>query len=383
MGRLLPGGGQPALALLALTAMAAPWWLGWVSVAPNRLLSARLVPLPGALPVTVAWAAFHLSCLALLALAWRGRVERWAEVVAVLAVLALAATVGLGAAAALPAGSPLARASPAAGAWVALLVLALATATASAARGGTPALPLAAALLGLGAMAVAGVFDSLSLAREAAGRAGELRAALLGHAALAGGSLALALLVAAPLSALALRRPALEAAFLGLASGLQVIPSLALFGLLIAPLAALAAAVPALRSLGLGGIGPAPAVIGISAYLLLPLARGLVAGLRVAPAEVLEAARGQGLSEAGILRSVRLPLGAPVMLAALRLAAVQAVGLAVLAALVGGGGLGSLLFQGIGQLASDLILLGVFPVLALSLLADAGLALLARLIPAA
>ena len=79
-GRLLPGDAQPALALLALAAIVAPWWLGWVSVAPNRLLSARLVPLPGALPVTLAWAGFHLSCLALLALAWRGRVERWAEV---------------------------------------------------------------------------------------------------------------------------------------------------------------------------------------------------------------------------------------------------------------------------------------------------------------
>ena len=105
------------------------------------------------------------------------------------------------------------------------------------------------------------------------------------------------------------------------------------------------------------------------------------ATLRVAPDDLVEAARGQGLSPGQVLRRLRLPLGAGVMLGALRLAAVQAIGLATLAALVGGGGLGTVVFQGIGQLASDLILLGVLPILALSLAADAGLALLARLAP--
>ena len=369
------------LAPLGLAAMLAPWWLGWIAVAPNRLLSPRPAALPDTGPVTLAWAAFHAACLALLLAAWLPRRGWFEEAAAVAAILALVATLGLGSSAALPDGAPLARAAPAAGAWVALLILALATAVAATLRGGTPAIPLLAALLGTGLLGWAGLLDSLSLVREAAGRAAELWAALGGHVFLSASALFLALAVSLPLSILALARPGVEAGFLGAASGVQVIPSIALFGLLIAPLAALATSFPALREMGLGGIGPAPAVIGIAAYLLLPLGRGLLAGLRVAPADLLEAAWGQGLSPRQVLWGVRVPLGAGVMLGALRLAAVQAVGLATLAALVGGGGLGTIVFQGVGQLASDLILLGVLPILALSLAADAALAALSRLLP--
>ena len=374
--------GVTALVPLALAAALLPTLLGWISVAPNRLVSPRAAALPGSLPVLAAAGLYYLSLLGLLLSAWRSRLSWQAEAAAILAILFLAATVGLGAAAALPVGSTVARAAPAAGAWLSLLVLSLSVAVAAVIRGGTPALPLLVGLLGLVALGAAGALDSLSLVREAAGRAAELRGALAGHVALSLSALLLALILAVPFSALVLDRPRLEAAFLTAASGIQVIPSIALFGLLIAPLAALASAFPALRELGLGGIGPAPAILGIAAYLVLPLARGILSGLRVAPAELVEAARGQGLSPAGILWGLRVPLGAGVMLGALRLAAVQAVGLATLAALVGGGGLGTLVFQGIGQLATDLILLGVLPVLVLSLAVDAGLALLARLVPA-
>ncbi|WP_043835530.1 ABC transporter permease [Muricoccus aerilatus] len=371
-----------ALVPLALAAALLPPLLGWISVAPNRLVSPRAAALPGSLPVLAAAGLYYLSLLGMLLSAWRPRLSWLPEAAAILAILSLAATVGLGTAAALPAGSTVARAAPAAGAWLSLLVLSLALAAAAVIRGGAPALPLLVGLLGLAVLGAAGGLDSLSLVREAAGRAAELRDALAGHVALSLAALLLALILAVPFSALALGRPRLEAAFLTAASSIQVIPSIALFGLLIAPLAALASAFPALRELGLGGIGPAPAILGIAAYLVLPLARGILSGLRVAPADLVEAARGQGLSPAGVLWGLRVPLGAGVMLGALRLAAVQAVGLATLAALVGGGGLGTLVFQGIGQLATDLILLGVLPVLALSLAVDAGLALLARLVPA-
>lgn len=374
--------GATTLVPLALAAALLPPLLGWISIAPNRLVSPRVVPLPDALPVLAAATVYYLALLAALICAMRPRLAWLAEAAAVLALLALAGTVGLGTAAALPAGNTVARAAPAAGAWLSLLALALSMAAAAVIRGGTPALPLLIGFIGLVALSAAGGLDSLSIAREAAGRAGELRDALASHVALAAAALLLALALAVPLSGLALGRPRLETAFLTAASGIQVVPSIALFGLLIAPLAALASAFPALRDVGLGGIGPAPAVLGIAAYLVLPLAQGILSGLRVAPVELVEAARGQGLSPAGVLWGLRLPLGAGVMLGALRLAAVQAVGLATLAALVGGGGLGTLVFQGIGQLATDLILLGTLPVLALSLAVDAGLALLARLVPA-
>jgi len=367
-----------ALAPLAVAAAAAPALMGWIAVAPNRLLSPRVVPLPEG--ATLAWVGFHAALAVLLLAALRPRPAWLAELAAVAAAVTLLATVGLGAAGAVPEGG-IARAAPAAGAWTGLLILALAMATASSLRGGSPAPSLLAALAGGAALGAAGWLDALSLAREAEGRAPEILAALVGHLGLSLGALGLALALAIPLAALSLSSRRVETGFLAAASAIQAVPSLALFGLLIAPLAALSAAFPALRAAGLGGIGPAPAVIGIAAYLLLPLARGLLAGFRVAPPELVEAARGQGLSPRQVLLRLRLPLGAGVVLGALRLAAVQAVGLATLAALVGGGGLGAIVFQGIGQLAADLILLGVLPLLALSLLADAAIGALAGLVP--
>ncbi len=366
---------------LALAAALAPALLGWIAVAPNRLLSPRVVPLPETGPATLAWAGYHAALLALLLTVWRPRRPWLAEAAAVGAVLALLATIGLGAAGALPEGG-FARAAPAAGAWTAFTLLALAMAAAAALRRGSPAIPILVTIAGATLLGAAGLLAPLSLLREAAGRGPELVEALAGHLALSLSALLLALTLAIPLSALSLSRPRMEAAFLGAVSGVQVIPSIALFGLLIAPLAALASAFPVLREVGLGGIGPAPAVLGIAAYLLLPLARGLLTAIRVAPPDLIEAAQGQGLSPCQILWQLRLPMGAGVALGALRLAAVQAVGLATLAALVGGGGLGAIIFQGTGQLAADLILLGVLPVLALSLAADAGIGLLARLAPA-
>lgn len=363
-----------AAALLAALAGLSPLLLGWIALAPNRLVSPRPFPLPQTSAVLAGVGLYLACCLGLALLAWRPRFRAWGEVAAALAVLALAATAGLAAQSGLSDAGRLARAMPAAGSWIALLLLLLAAGCCAASRGGTPGRFLALAALGLAGLALSGALDGLSLLKEAAARRPELRAALAGHLLLAGGALLLALALALPLGLLALRRPRLEAALLGFANGLQVVPSLALFGLLMGPLAALAAAWPWLRTLGIGGIGPAPALLGIAAYLLLPLASALLAGLRLASPELLEAARGQGLSPRQILWRLRLPLGAGVLLGGLRLAAVQAIGLATLAALIGGGGLGMLVFQGIGQLATDLILLGVLPLAALSLLVDAALA---------
>ncbi|WP_233559993.1 ABC transporter permease [Teichococcus wenyumeiae] len=372
-----------AAALLAALAAVLPFLLGWLSVAPNRLVSPRPVALPmaaAALPLGL----FLLCCLGVALLARRRALLPWAEAVAGLALLALLATLGLGAGAALEGASRLARVAPGAGVWFSALALLLAGGCCAAGRGrmadATPTRFLAVALPGLALLVASGLLDPLSLLKEAAQRGPELRLALLRHAVLAAGALTLAAAVAVPLSLLALRRPRLEAALMTLANGLQVVPSIALFGLLMAPLAGLAAMWPPLRAAGIGGIGAAPAVIGIAAYLLLPLAAGMLAGLRQAPPELIDAARGQGMNERAILRHLRVPLGLGAMLGGLRVAAVQAVGLATLAALVGAGGLGAIVFQGIGQLAADLILLGVLPVVALSLCVDALLAAAQRLL---
>ena len=374
-----------AAALLAAFAAALPFLLGWLSVAPNRLVSPRAAALPTA-AVALPLGLFLLSCLGVALLARRRALLPWAEAAAGLALVALVATVGLGAGAALEGAARLARATPAAGVWAAALALLLAGGSCAAGReagGASPLRFLAVAIPGVALLVMLGVLDRLSILQEAASRGPELRTALGRHALLAAGALVLAAAVAVPLALLALRRPRLEAALMTVANGLQVVPSIALFGLLMAPLAALSTAYPALRAAGIGGIGPAPAVLGIACYLLLPLAAGLLAGLRQAPPALLDAARGQGMSEREILRLLRLPLGLGSMLGGLRVAAVQAVGLATLAALVGAGGLGAIVFQGIGQLAADLILLGVLPVVGLSLAVDAALAAVqAALMPA-
>src|SRR5438128_2590326 len=151
---------------------------------------------------------------------------------------------------------------------------------------------------------------------------------------------------------------------------LQTIPSIALFGLLIVPLSALAAAVPPLAAIGIGGIGVAPAIIALVLYALLPVVRNTAVGLAGVDRAVIEAGRGMGLTSRQIFLQVELPLALPVLLAGLRIVTVQAIGLAVVAALIGAGGLGTFVFEGLGQYAVDLVLLGALPAILLALAAD-------------
>ncbi len=132
---------------------------------------------------------------------------------------------------------------------------------------------------------------------------------------------------------------------------IQTVPSVALFGLLIAPLAALVTAFP--WKLGIAGTGMTPALIALVLDALLPLVRGVVVGLNQIPRDVLESARAMGMSGAQRFLHVQLPLALPVFLRSLRVVMVQTVGMAVIAALIGAGGFGALVFQGL--LAAPLI----------------------------
>jgi osmoprotectant transport system permease protein len=143
-----------------------------------------------------------------------------------------------------------------------------------------------------------------------------------------------------------------------------------LFGLLMAPLTALGEALPFLRDLGVRGVGLTPAILALTLYALLPIVRNTVSGLDSTPAAVLEAARGQGMTDAQVFFQVEAPLAAPVLLAGLRITVVQTIGLAAVAALIGAGGLGALMFQGLFANASDLILLGATLIVALAVAAD-------------
>lgn len=222
----------------------------------------------------------------------------------------------------------------------------------------------------IAAMAVHGTFDHLSLVREFAAQRGSFVAELARHGELVVGAIVPALVIGVPLGLWAARRPRVRPALFGTLNVLQTIPSVALFGLLIGPLSALAVAVPALAAIGVHGIGMAPAIVALVLYALLPVVRNSVAGIEAADPAIIEAARGMGFTPRQIFFRAQLPLGLPVFLAGLRIVLVQTIGLAVIAALIGGGGLGSFIFQGIGQYAIDLVLLGAIPVTLLALTAD-------------
>src|SRR5439155_8151271 len=219
-------------------------------------------------------------------------------------------------------------------------------------------------------LALAGAFDALSIAREYASRRLLFADALSRHMALVAGSVGLAIVIGFPLGVAAARSPRLQSPLFAVLNLLQTIPSIALFGLLIAPLSALAMAVPYLAALGVGGIGVAPAIVALVLYWLLPVVRNTAVGLAGVDGAVIEAARGMGLTSRQIFRQVELPLALPVLLAGLRIVTVQAIGLAVVAALIGAGGLGTFVFEGLGQYAVDLVLIGAMPAIFLALAAD-------------
>jgi osmoprotectant transport system permease protein len=361
--------GAAALVLLGL------YGLPWLSVAANRLVAGA--PLGAA--EALGPAAHAAALLAVLA-AWR-RVPDW--VAAVLLALGIAAALGatgLAAAHLLEGRPPAARAMLGGGFWLALAAAALLLALRSRSGAGwrawwpAPALTAAAMLLWR-----SGALDALSLAAEYRARADAVQDAVLRHLALSTAALALAAAVAVPLGWWSFRSARAEGAIGGALNAVQVVPALALFGLLIPLLSALLAAAPWLRAAGLEAIGAAPALIAVSAYAALPLWRAVVSGLGAADPAAVAAARAIGMAEGRIAAEIRIPLGLPVFAAGLRTAAVQCIGLATLGGLVGAGGLGALVFEGMAQFAADLILVGAIPVVALALLADALLGVLEAL----
>lgn len=369
------------LCLLVVGASCALLSLGFLTVAPNRLISGSPVPVQAlmvAVPWSLCWAAAVLAAAVLMPVnaATQGLVALAAALL--LADLAwLAGSEAAHRSLALPA---LARVSLGGGFWLSALLTWLAAADA------LQRLHLAigwrtlahVALLGpLVWLLGAGALDELSLLKEYANRDEVFRAAGLRHLQIVAAALAPALLIGLPLGVAAARSERIAKPLLALLNLVQTVPSIALFALLIAPLSALAAALP---GWGIRGIGLLPAAVALTLYALLPIVHGMSSGLRQVPVVVLAAATGMGMTGPQRFWRVELPLALPVLLSALRVTTVQVIGLAVVAALIGAGGFGALVFQGLASSAIDLVLLGVLPVLALAIGADAGLALLAAFI---
>jgi len=348
---------------------------GFVSYAPNRLLSGQPIALWEAASGRAA-AGIGLLAAMLLAAAFisPGKMLHNAQAALAAALLLLVLAAAGQAASAMSLGAkPAVRISLGSAFWTlaACAALAIVDALQRLGAGAVARLLTAGAIVaGVVALAVAGIFDALSIAREYASRRLLFADALTRHMALVAGSVGLAVVIGFPLGVAAARSPRLENPLFAALNLLQTIPSIALFGLLIVPLSGLAAAVPQLAAIGVGGIGVAPAIIALVLYALLPVVRNTAVGLAGVDGAVIEAGRGMGLTSRQIFRQVELPLALPVLFAGLRIVTVQAIGLAVVAALIGAGGLGTFVFEGLGQYAVDLVLLGALPAIFLALAAD-------------
>lgn len=355
------------LAALLLAGAALPL----LSYAPNRLLSGQGLWLSQLHSNGVA--LLLLPALPLLASPWLpdGRRLRLGMLLAA-ATLSNALLWLAGHEAALRAGGEdsLVRVSFAAGFWLQqlaawlLLIEALRRLSPGVARQTAAVL---AALLPAAWLLYHGTLDQLSLLKEYDNYRDNFAQALLQHVQLVLFSLLPALLAGTLLGLLAFRSARVRGWLFPLLNVVQTIPSIALFGLLIGPLALLGRLFP---HSGIAGVGMPPALLALLLYSLLPLTRGTLAGLQQVPPAVREAARGMGMSPWQVFWRVELPLALPVFVGGVRITAVQAVGLAEVAALIGAGGLGAIMFQGLSGSALDLVLLGVLPVVALAIAVD-------------
>nr|WP_321304035.1 ABC transporter permease [uncultured Sphaerochaeta sp.] len=219
-------------------------------------------------------------------------------------------------------------------------------------------------------MGLLGMFDRLGILLEARNLGTRLAREILSHIRITGISLLISMLIGIPIAFLAFMNKAIRRVVFPILNVLQTIPGIALFGLLIAPLAALSRAFPVLRQWGIQGIGNAPAIIALSMYALYPIIRYTYTSLTGIDEQVVLAAKGMGMNSTQLWKIVRLPLATVGILHGIRVALVQTIGNATLAKLIGGDGLGVLVFEGLGQAAVDMVLLGMLLIIALTVISD-------------
>ncbi|MEH7545430.1 MULTISPECIES: ABC transporter permease/substrate-binding protein [Bacillaceae] len=167
-------------------------------------------------------------------------------------------------------------------------------------------------------------------------------------------SVLIAIIIGIPLGILISNEPKLSKPIIGTTNVIQAIPSLALLGFLIPFI----------------GIGSTPAIVMVVLYSLLPIVKNTYTGLTNIDGDILEAAKGIGLTKSQTMKKVQLPLAFPMIMAGIRISAVTAVGLMTIAAFVGAGGLGYLVFSGVQTVDNHMILAGAIPACILALLID-------------
>jgi osmoprotectant transport system permease protein len=178
--------------------------------------------------------------------------------------------------------------------------------------------------------------------------------ATLQHLFLAYTALLIGALVSIPLILLSLYSAKLASPIMRFSNLVQAVPSFAVVALVV-PLI---------------GIGFTPAVIAIMLRVLLPIIKNTYIGLFNVDPSLIESAKGVGLTEFQVIRYVRLPNAYPAIFAGIKFAAILANSIAVLTALIGGGGLGSMIFEGLTNFNTTKILVGTLPVIGIALFLD-------------
>jgi osmoprotectant transport system permease protein len=356
--------------VIAALAAVALLFQPFATLKANRIVSGKALGVFDALPVVTVgpFVALILAAVLLALVRTRPGIRLAVSAAALVGVLVL---IGFVPANLVSPDKPLARVAPASGFWILVFAFSLLITDAIAKLELGPlarVAALATAALIVGGILGSGLWSGLSVMKEYATHADSFWQDGARHVELAFSSLALAVLVGLPLGIACQRLPTLRGLTLPVLNIIQTIPSIAMFGLM-APLGLLASRFPLLGQFGVRGIGAAPALIALFLYSLLPVAANVVVGLQQVPAEVIEAARGVGMTERQRLLRVELPLATPVVLTGVRVVLVQNIGLVTVAALIGGGGFGEFVFQGLGQSATDLVLLGAVPTIALAFVA--------------
>ena len=200
-----------------------------------------------------------------------------------------------------------------------------------------------------------GIINSISSFKDfVVSRQGQIISLTLQHIELTVFAVVIAIIVGIPLGILISRYKKLSGPVIGIANLIQAVPSLALLGFLIPVM----------------GIGSAPAILMVFLYSLLPIIKNTYTGLMNINPDVIESSKGMGMTSKQVLKLVQLPLAFPVIMTGIRISAVTAVGLMTIAAFVGAGGLGYMVFSGVQTVDNNMILAGAIPACLLALLMD-------------
>ena len=366
---------NPVLASLSVLVAAYLYGLPFLQIAPNRLVSGQPVYFFSIIHGS-AWLLVAMLALSTVVAMFKPT-RAWLITALAISAAMLPSLLWLAANQAsisLQGQLPIARASLGSAFWVALVLLGFTVSSALQQLRSTAlqtAVVCFALLIAFGALLASGVCDDLSLMKEYANRADGFAQVVARHVQIVLLALTCTLAIGLPLAWAAHTYAKAGRVLLPVLNIIQTIPSIALFGLLMAPLALLTASFPLLGRAGISGVGLAPAVIALTLYGLLPVVRGTLAGLQQVPSTMAQASRALGLTPIQTLIHILLPLALPVLLGGVRTAAVSSVGLAAVTALIGAGGLGSILFEGLFANAQDVVLLGVLPIIALAVTVDA------------